>query len=109
MPLARWISLLALVTTAAGCAAQTTQMEACPPTGCAQEPSPATTPYYRELEKLAVADLACPATQLQYYTVARHVGDAVAGCGKKALYVKLCSEADLWQVDCHPSRAGDWR
>jgi hypothetical protein len=103
-PLLRWMSLLALVS-AAGCAAQTTQMEACPATGCASPPAAQANPYYDALESLAVQDLQCPADQLHYYVVP-NAGDAVEGCGKKALYLKVCKEP--FQLDCHPSRARDW-
>ena len=102
------IPILAL-TLAAGCAAQTTQMEPCPATGCAPEPTATatTTPYYRTLESLAVQDLQCPANELHYYFIP-NAGDAVEGCGKKALYLRVCSESDPFHLDCHPERARDW-
>jgi hypothetical protein len=104
-PLLRWMSMAALVG-AAGCAAQATQMEPCPATGCASTPLPAT-PYYRALESLAVQDLQCPANELRYSVVPR-TGDAIEGCGKKALYLPICKGPPPFPYDCHPSRARDW-
>lgn len=80
---------------AAGCAPQTTQMEACPETGCAppttssdDAPKPTAT-----LTRQAAFDLKCDPSKLAWTAIGTEsfVGDirswGVRGCGKQATYL----------------------
>jgi len=37
-----------------------------------------------------------------------HAADAISGCGKKILYLRVCAVASPFRFECHPERARDW-
>jgi hypothetical protein len=98
---------LALITLLAACATPTTKMEPCPETGCSSHTQTSANwpPYYRDVEALAVAQLRCPAEQLQYSRVGG--AELVEGCGQQALYIRQCRESA--PRECHPVRTTDPR
>ena len=91
--------LFAVIVLTAGCAAPTTAMVACPPTGCAALDPPS--PLDRALLDHAELDLQCPRAQLDVKDV-DSTTSWVSGCGRAARYAWIeqpALEGSRWLLD----------
>lgn len=88
-------TIVVLMLTLAGCAAQSTQMEACPASGCGPaKASPSTDSQpTRTLMRQAAFDLQCDEGQLRWSAIGEESTTTdvrswgVRGCGKQATYM----------------------
>lgn len=95
------LPILALALTLTGCAAQNTEMVACPPEGCpkgeaARDDDP--------VRQRATFDLQCPAGKLQIVEIDLTTRGA-RGCGRQATYKRRPGFVEDWVMDAASTTA----